>query len=93
MNEPNSTPPPSPVDDFIDKVKDIDYEKHLKTVQSALITAGAWIQVTARYTVRGFFAVKPHLASGLRNTASWLDSLKQENATAPPPATPDIADP
>ena len=90
MTEPDYTPPPSPVDDFIAKVKEINYPKHLKTAKSGLITAGAWLQVTALYTVRGFVMAKPHIASGLRNTANWLDSL---NIKAPDPSpTPSTSD-
>ncbi len=92
MTEPDYTPPPSPVDDFIAKVKEINYQKHLKTAKSGLITAGAWLQVTAQYTVRGFVMAKPHIASGLRNTANWLDSLNiKAPDPSPPPSTSDTA--
>ncbi len=92
MTEPDHTPPPSPVDDFITKVKEINYQKHLKTAKSGLITAGAWLQVTAQYTVRGFVMAKPHIASGLRNTANWLDSLNiKAPDPSPPPSTSDTA--
>ena len=92
MTEPDYIPPPSPVDDFIAKVKEINYQKHLKTAKSGLITAGAWLQVTAQYTVRGFVMAKPHIASGLRNTANWLDSLNiKAPDPSPPPSTSDTA--
>ena len=85
MTEPDYTPPPSPIDELITKVKEVDYKKHLKTAKSGLITAGAWIQVTAQYTVRGFVIAKPHIASGLRGTANWLDSLNIKVPDPPPP--------
>ena len=92
MTEPDYTPPPSPIDELIAKVKEINYQKHLKTAKSGLITAGAWLQVTAQYTVRGFVMAKPHIASGLRNTANWLDSLNiKAPDPSPPPSTSDTA--